>query len=202
MNKAGSRADRTEVPYKTDGPPYFVNLDAPPASSRTTPLGREHRYAEDGRTPLPAHKRRKRKIRIRPAWIFVILVAAWFGWAYTTPGGPSARISGWIDHTRGVVSEASVSADLRRNAQYFNGVYATEHGYPALSDSEIQASPGFTLNESLIYCSRRAIVLQSLSSGGSVSRLLLDGKDLGNVPNRVNCPRDLTDPAPWKLPTK
>jgi hypothetical protein len=202
VNRAGSRADTPEVPYTTDGPPYFVNLDAPSAPSRTTPLGREARYAEDGRSPLPVHKPRKRKLRIRPAWIFVIAAASWFGWAYTTPGGPSARIGGWIDHTRGVVSEASVNPDLRRNAQYFNGLYEAQGKYPNLPDSEIQSSPGFTLNESLVYCSTRAIVLQSLSAATKVSRLLLDGQDLGNVSNQVDCPRNLSDPAPWNLPKK
>jgi hypothetical protein len=202
VNRAGSRADTPEVPYKTDGPPYFVNLDTPSAPSRTTPLGREARYAEDARAPLPVHKPRKRKVRVRPAWIFVIAVASWFGWAYTTPGGPSARIGGWIDHTRGIVAEASVNPDVRRSAQYFNGLYASQGRYPVLSDSEIQASPGFGLSERLIYCGPRAIVLQSLSSGGSLSRLLLAGDDLGNVSNRVDCPTNLSDPAPWKLPKR
>jgi hypothetical protein len=189
------------VPYKTEGP-YFVNLDAPAAPARTTAVGREQRYAEPaGRAPIPAWKRHRR-VRVRPAWVFVILIASWFAWAYTTPGGPSARIRGWIDHTRGVVAEASVSPDLRRNANYFNGLYATQGKYPILSDSDIQASPGFTLNESLIYCSPRAIVLRTLSAGGSVSRLLLNGQDLGNVTNARGCPTNLRDPAPWKLPNQ
>ena len=34
---------------------------------------------------------------------------SWIGWAYTTPGGPSARIREWIDHTRGDISQASVN---------------------------------------------------------------------------------------------
>ena len=190
------------MPYKTEGP-YFVNLDAPAAPSRTTPIARDQRYASDGgRSPVPAHKRRKRKIRIRPGWILALALVTWIGWAYTTPGGPSARIRGWIDHTRGVVAEASVNPDVRRSAEYFNSLYQTQGHYPNLSDSAIQASPGFGLAETLVYCSPRAIVLQSLSSGGSLSRLLLDGKDLGNVPNTHSCPNDYTNPAPWKLPKK
>jgi hypothetical protein len=190
------------VPYKTEGP-YFVNLDAPAPSSRTTPLGRDNRYAEGGGlSPVPAHKRHKRKLRIRPAWILVIAVASWFGWAYTTPGGPTARIQGWIDHTRGFVADASVNPDLRRNAAYFNGLYADQGAYPNLPDSDVQATPGFALNEKLVYCGPQAIVLQSLSSGGPLSRLLLDGKDLGNVASSRGCPTDLSHPAPWKIPKK
>jgi hypothetical protein len=88
---------------------------------------------------------------------------------------------------------------VRRNAEYFNGLYASQGRYPNLSDSAVQASPGFGLSETLVYCGPNAIVLQSLSSGGSVSRLLLGGKDLGTVNNTRGCPSDLTNPAPWKL---
>jgi hypothetical protein len=188
------------VPYTTEGP-YFVNLDKPPALSRTTPIGREQRSAEDG-GPVPAYKRRKRKIRVRPIWLLVLPLATWFGWAYTTPGGPSARIRGWIDHTRGVVAEASVNPDLRRNAAYFNSLYASQGRYPDLAQSVIEGSPGFGLTETLVYCGPRAIVLQSLSSGGSLSRLLLDGTDLGNASGTLACPTNLANPVPWKVPKK
>jgi hypothetical protein len=190
------------VPYKTEGP-YFVNLDAPAPLSRTTAIARERQYDNDGgRPPTPPHKRRKRRFTVRPAWIFVLLAAGWLGWAYSTPGGPSARIRGWIDHTRGVVADASVNPDVHRSAEYFNGLYATQGSYPNLSDSAVQASPGFGLNETLVYCGPRALVLQSLSSGGSLSRLLLAGKDLGNVSGTRGCPTDLAHPSPWKLPKK
>ncbi len=140
------------MPYKTEGP-YFVNLDNPAPLSRTTQIARDTKYSDDGgKTPVPAYKRRKRKIHIRPGWIVALLLAAWLGWAYTTPGGPSARIRGWIDHTRGVVADASVNPDVRRSAEYFNSLYASQGSYPNLSDSAIQASPGFGLSETLVYC--------------------------------------------------
>jgi hypothetical protein len=201
VNPAGDPADRADVPYKTEGP-YFVNLDAPEPSARTTPVARDERHSDGGRNPVPPHQRRKRKVTVRPAWIFVVLVASWLGWAYTTPGGPSARIRGWIDHTRGVVAEASANPDVRRSAQYFNNLYATQGRYPNLSDEAIAASPGFGLSETLLYCGPRAIVLQSLTSGGSLSRLLLDGKDLGNVSSTTGCPSNLAHPAPWRLTKK
>jgi hypothetical protein len=138
-------------------------------------------------------------LRIRPVWVLVALVGSWFAWAYSTPGGPSARIGGWIDHTRGVVAEASVNPDVKRSAEYFNGLYATEGRYPNLSDTALQTTPGFGLSQAVVYCGPRAIILQSLSSGGSVSRLLLDGKDLGSVPNARGCPANLNRPTPWKL---
>ena len=174
------------MPYKSEGS-YFVNLDAPAPTTRTTPLGREQHWADGApKGPVPAYKRRRRKLRIRPAWVFALAVLSWIGWAYTTPGGPSARIRDWIDHTRGDIAQASVNPDLHENAIYFNGLNASQGGYPNLSDSAIQATPGFGLSETLVWCGPHAIVLQSLSSGGSLSRLLLDGQDLGNVPNLGN----------------
>ena len=190
------------MPYKAEGS-YFVNLDAPPAPSRNTPLGREPHWEERGsNAPVPAYKRRRRRFHIRPVWVLALAVLSWFGWAYTTPGGPSARIRQWIEHTRGDIADASVNPDLRTNANYFDGLYAQEGSYPNLSDSAVQTSPGFGLNETLLWCGPRAIVLRSLSSGGSLSRLLLDGQDLGNVPNSRSCPTNLAHPSPWKLPKK
>ena len=85
------------------------NIDAPRS-------GPEAAQAQDPRPP---------GVDLRdPRW------RRWFAWASTTPGGPSARIGGWIDHMRGVVAEASVNPDLRRNAAYFNSVYATQGSYP------------------------------------------------------------------------
>jgi hypothetical protein len=186
------------MPYKTEGP-YFVNLDAPSPGSRTTPIARDLQYADDPRrAQAPRPKRSRRRMTIRPAFLLALAVLTWVGWAYTTPGGPSARIGGWIDHTRNVVAEATANPDVKRSVQYFNGLYASQGSYPNLSDSALQASPGFGLSDKVVYCGPRALVLQSVSSGGSVSRLLLDGKDLGSVPHRRACPSDLSRPAPWK----
>lgn len=188
------------MPYKAEGA-YFVSLDTPAPPSRTTPLGREQHWADDAsHSPVPAYKRRKRKMRVRPGWLLALALLSWLGWASTTPGGPSARIRAWIDHTRGHIAEASVNPDVHRNAEYFNGLYQAQGSYPNLSDSAIQTTPGFSLSETLVYCGPQALVLQSLSSGGSLSRLLLAGEDLGNVPNARGCPANLEKPAPWKLP--
>lgn len=199
MNRAGARADTTGVPNQREGS-YFVNLDAPPPLARNTPLSREQHWVDAPvGGPVPAKKRRKRKFRIRPGWVVALALLSWIGWAYTTPGGPSARIRDWIDHTRGDIAQASVNPDVHRSAEYFDSLYATQGSYPNLSDSAIQASPGFGLSETLLWCGPRAVVLQSLSSGGSLSRLLLDGKDLGNVQNSRGCPTNLANPAPWKV---
>ena len=72
-----------------------------------------------------------------------------------------------------------------------------------MSDTAIQDDPkaGFGLSMNFTWCSPQAVVLQSLSAGGSVSRLLVDGKDLGNVNGAQQCPANLAKPAPWKPAT-
>ena len=43
------------------------------------------------------------------------------------------------------------------------------------------------------------MVLTSLTGSGTISRLLLAGKDMGDVHGLQHCPADLTNPLPWKL---
>jgi hypothetical protein len=45
-------------------------------------------------------------------------------------------------------------------------------------------------------------VIQGATGGGFTSRLLVAGKDFGEVTGRVNCPLNLAQPAPWTIPTK
>jgi len=49
------------------------------------------------------------------------------------------------------------------------------------------------------WCSPAAVVLTSSAVGGTVSRLLLSGKDLGNVSGVYGCPANLNKPLPWKV---
>ncbi len=178
---------------------YFVRLDAPPPPSRYTGRDREAPWSPD--EPLaPPPRRRRRRTQIRPAGVFVLAVLAWLGWAYTTPGGPSARIRGWIDHTRGDIADVSANPNFQQPTSYFNGQYAQNGRYPDPSDTDIQQNPqaGLGPGTSFIWCGPNAVVLQTLSSGGSVSRLLLDGSSLGNVPSAHGCPTNLANPLPWK----
>jgi hypothetical protein len=158
----------------------------------------------DWRAPTngPPPKRRRRRARVRPVALLFLVPLGWIAWAYTTPGGPSARINEWIDRTRGDVADVSASPSLHQTATYFDQLYATQGSYPNLSDTAIQGDPnaGFGLSMSFTWCSGRAVVLGSLSAGGSISRLLVDGKDLGNVGGRQGCPANLAHPTPWQYP--
>jgi hypothetical protein len=198
VNCFGLAADTCEVPYQPETS-YFVRLDTPPPVTRHTQHERE-RHWSDTSAPPPPHRRRKR-YRVRPAGILVLIPIVWLGWAYTTPGGPSARISHWIDQTRTDVADVSASPSLRQTAIYFNGLYATQGSYPNLSDSALQAEPtaGFGLSMTFTWCSPRDVVIQSPSAGGTISKLLVDGKDVGNVVGASTCPVNLAHPAPWKI---
>jgi len=198
------------VPYQSETS-YFVRLDAPPPSSRHTPLQRG-RWDEDPeplehkkvrvKAPRRTKRRSRRRHEIRPAAVLILLVAAWVAWAYTTPGGPSARIQGWIDHTRTDVADVSLGPGLHKTANYFNQLYATQGRYPQLSETQLQEDPnaGFAINMGYQWCSPAAVVLTSAAAGGQVSRLLVGGRDLGNVSGSYGCPANLSKPLPWRLP--
>ncbi len=184
------------MPYQPETS-YFVQLDTPPPISRHVPLSREGAWNEP--TPLPQTRRRRRRSQIRPLVLVLCIPLAWLLWAYTTPGGPSARIDEWISQVRGDVAEVSASPSLRQTANYFNDLYAAQGSYPYMSDTAIQADPkaAFGISMTFTWCSPRDVVIGSPNAGGTVSRLLLDGKDLGNVPGVQGCP-NLARPAPWK----
>lgn len=182
---------------------YFVKLDAPSqTSARYAPHDRSFNEPAGRSEPLPAPRRRRRPITIRPVGLLLLVLVGWVAWAYTTPGGPSARINDWIDHTRGEVEAAGMGPGLRQTTAYFNGLYASQGSYPDMSDAAIQQDPkaGFGLSMNLVWCSPQAIVLQSLSAGGSVSRLLVAGRNFGEVSGALGCPTNLAKPSPWKVP--
>ena len=179
---------------------YFVNLDAPPeTSARFTPT--ERSWTEPpGRIDPP--RKRRRPITIRPVALVAFVLLGWVAWAYTTPGGPSARINEWIDHTRGDVAAAGLGPGLHQTTSYFNGLYAAQGSYPSMSDTEIQEDPkaGFGLGMKFVWCNSQAVVLQAPSAGGFVTRLLVAGKDYGDVNGALGCPANLAKPTPWKVP--
>jgi len=191
------------VAYRPETP-YFVRLDDPPPVSRFAPQQRERHWHDPAPAPSGPVRRRRRRITIRPVGVILLALLGWLGWAYTTPGGPNARISSWIDHTRGVVDSASVGPGLHQTATYFDQLYASQGSYPNMSDTAIQEDPnaGFGLGMKFTWCSGQAVVLQAPTAGGSLSRLLVGGHDLGDVSKVAGCPANLAHPAPWKLPTK
>jgi hypothetical protein len=67
-------------------------------------------------------------------------------------------------------------------------------------DADLRDDPdaGWGVGVTTKWCSNDAIVMQSLTGGGTISRLLLAGADYGDVHGKHDCPADLTNPLPWK----
>jgi hypothetical protein len=147
--------------------------------------------------PQPVRRPRRRGRFHQLPWLRVCLLlalGAWFVWAQSTPGGVSARINGFIDHVRGDVETATVDPQIRSAADAFNAAYHRDGRYPASIDvfsSDLAPSVDADV------CNGRAVVLVGESGRGTVSRLLLDGKVVGDVMGRQPCPSNLAKPAPW-----
>ena len=176
---------------------YFVQLDVGPGSTEVAPP----RHAKPDRPgysdePSPRRRRRRRK-RTNFRAIFVILLgvglAAWFAWASQQPGGVSGVVNGWVDHTRGAVQDMSTGPDLKNAVKYFNEQYKQTGVYPNPTEEQL-ASAGIGIDVDTVNCGSQAVVLRTLT----VSRLLIAGRDLGEVSGRYGCPANFDDPAPWK----
>jgi hypothetical protein len=158
---------------------------------------------DDGGHPVPsAHRHRRRGyFEIRPLPVLGVLLLGWMLWAATTPGGISARVHGISETLQGLLYDATTDPGLKRASNYYNEQYVQVGSYPALTDDQIRDDPnaGWGIGVDVEWCSRRAIVIRSLTGRGTISRLLLDGQDLGDVPGQQACPADYTNPDPWEF---
>jgi hypothetical protein len=198
VNSGRERADTSEVRQPTDS--YFVKLGEDSYSgngpNNRAPVGRTGLGTEARPT-----KRRRRPPRARVVLITVLVIGlgSWTYWASQRPGGVSGTVNGWIDHVRGKVDSVSTDPDLAKARRFFNGQYTATNAYPSMSDSDLAAA-GIGVGVDVSWCSSQAVVIQGASGGGTVSRLLLSGHDLGEVTGKYGCPTDLRKPLPWKLP--
>jgi hypothetical protein len=131
---------------------------------------------------------------------FAVLAAAALGWAALSPGGLEARLTGVDSGLRNAVSNLTQNRALENASKMFDGWYAQQGTYPNETQSELDQDPDASWGAGMdvSWCTPRDVVLTSLTASGTVSRLLLDGKVVGDVTGRVNCPTDLVDPVPWQ----
>ena len=192
MNPGAERADTANVRHSTDA--YFVRLDPEPQEGHAPPGGGSPGREGLGAPGLPRHRRRR---RLNGRALFLTLVAlglgGWFAWASHRPGGASGAVNGWISSVRGDVAKVSADPDLGTARKYFNDSVLQDGLVPA---AERLGPPGRRHRDRghRQGCSAQAVVIQGASGGGTVSRLLLAGHDLGEVSGKYDCPTDLSPP--------
>jgi hypothetical protein len=172
---------------------YFVRLGA--ATKEPAPPSHES-YEPDE----PRHRKRRVRFKLRPLTLIGLILVGWLAWAATTPGGVKERLHDISNKLQSVVDDATTDPGLKRAATFYNDQYERTGTYPNLSEQDMRDDPdaGWGVGVTIEYCNPHAIVLQSLTGGGTISRLLLNGKDLGDVHGEQPCPNDLTNPLPWK----
>jgi hypothetical protein len=172
---------------------YFVRLGTNATQEAPT------RYADDEDLPPPKKRRGGVQFKLRPLNVIGLLLVGWLVWAATTPGGVGARIEGISDRIERLVTDATTDPGLKRAANYYNERYAREGSYPQLGEAELRDDPdaGWGIGVTTEWCSSNAMVLTSLTGGGTISRLLLNGEDFGDVHSKAGCPSDPTNPLPW-----
>jgi hypothetical protein len=148
------------------------------------------------------HRRRHRSqwsVRPFPLVLLLALLGA-LGWASQTEGGISARVEDGIDWMRGVVEDAATDPGFKRATGYFNTRYANEGTYPFMSETDVQNDPAadWGVGIKVEWCTPQSMVLQSLTGGGTVSRLLVNGKTYGDADGAQDCPTDLANPLPFE----
>jgi hypothetical protein len=199
VNSGTFRADRANVRRTTTTDSYFVRLGGEPFAG----TGMDG-HAPSGRDGLgskgPERHRRRRRVSGRTVFITLIVVGlgSWAYWASQRPGGMTGTVKSWIHDVRGDVAKVSSDPDVAKARRYFNGQYAATGSYPVMSENDL-AAVGVGVGVNVENCSAQAVVIQGASGGGTSSRLLLAGKDLGELAGKYDCPANLAEPAPWKL---
>lgn len=121
-------------------------------------------------------------------------------WMSFSPGGLRGRLSGFGSSISGTVSKLTESRELEGATKAFNGWFVQQGLYPNYTQSELleRTDVAWGAGLDVSWCSNRDVVLTSLTASGIVSRLLIDGKTVGDVAGRNACPADLVNPLPWE----
>ena len=77
--------------------------------------------------------------------------------------------------------------------------YEAEGSYPVMNESQLREDPAadWGVGIKVVWCTPNSMVLQSLTGGGTVSRLLVNGTTYGEAEGAQQCPGNLADPRPF-----
>jgi hypothetical protein len=178
---------------------YFVRVGSPAHPSPGAVPGRELLGNDHGPRP---RRRRRREIGRPIGVVLAVLAIGFFVWAQLAPESAANHdLRNVIADARGAVEKASTDPSLKQAENYYNQQYTDTGSYPYLSDNDQHngSATDFGVGVTVLWCSRQAVVLQSMTGSGSLSRLLLNGKTVGDVFGEQQCPANLAIPTPWKL---
>ena len=110
------------------------------------------------------------------------------------------RLFGIPSSISGGVSKLTQSRELEQATKTYNEWYDQQGQYPDYTQDELleRSDLAWGAGMDVLWCSRRDVVLTSLTASGIVSRLLIDGKKVGDLAGREACPADLVNPLPWE----
>jgi hypothetical protein len=136
-------------------------------------------------------------------WFRVFLVVAVVGalaWASLSPGGLRKRLTGIDSSISGTVADLTQSRSLDNASTMFDTWYTQQGQYPDYTQSQLDemGNAGWSEGMNVVWCTPRDIVLTGFTASGTISRLLIDGKVIGDREGQVPCPVDLVEPTPWK----
>ena len=179
---------------------YFVRVGSPDHPNPGAVPGREFLGNDHGPRP---RRRRRRQIARPIGTLLVIAAIGFFVWAQVAPESAANHdLRNAIADARSAVQKASTDPSLKRAEIFYNQQYADTGSYPYLSDTAQHDDPNtdFGVGVTVIWCSNNAVVLQSMTGSGSLSRLLVGGKTIGDVFGEQQCPASLSNPVPWTVP--
>jgi hypothetical protein len=178
---------------------YFVRVGSPDHPNPGAVPGREFLGNDHGPRP---RRRRRRQIARPIGTVLAVAAIGFFVWAQIAPESAANHdLRSAIADARGAVMKASTDPSLKRAEIFYNQQYSDTGAYPYLSDNDQHngSNTDFGVGVTTLWCNAHAIVLQSMTGSGSLSRLLVDGKTVGDVFGEQQCPADLSNPTPWSV---
>jgi hypothetical protein len=132
--------------------------------------------------------------------VLALAVVGALAWASLAPGGLRKRLTGIDSSITGTVSDLTQSRSLDKASKMFDTWYTQQGRYPDYTQSQLDEMGNADWSEGMnvAWCTPRDIVLTGFTASGTVSRLLIDGKVIGDLDGQRPCPVDLVEPAPWK----
>jgi hypothetical protein len=175
---------------------YFVRIAPAPDAAASTANPRAGLGGDGPSRPA------RRRVHVPLGLVVLLALGGWLTWAQTREGGARAQIQHAIDNARGAVEKATTDPGMKRAATYFNEQYARDGKYQQWTEAQQRADPNvdWGVGVEVNYCNPQALVLHSLAGSGTISRLLLRGRDLGDAIGKHACPVDYENPVPWSVP--